>query len=91
MVSHRLKWLKKSAAPEVKKDKAATQAEKRELEKLPVMIEKLEGEQAAIYALMAEPGFYEKTPEEISAQKFHLELITDQLAVMYKRWEELEK
>jgi len=65
--------------------------EQRELKDLLKKIEKVEAGQAELYALMAEPGFYQKDPKEISRIKLQAEAYSAELATMYDRWEHLEK
>ncbi|MDD5225604.1 MAG: ATP-binding cassette domain-containing protein [Candidatus Omnitrophica bacterium] len=66
-------------------------AEQRELKDLLKKIEKAEAEQEELYKLMAEPGFYQKDPKEISRIKLQAEGLSSELAQMYDRWEALEK
>ena len=65
--------------------------EQRELAGLLKKIGKIELEQEKIYATMAEPGFYQKDPKEISRIKLQAEAFSAELAKMYDRWESLEK
>ena len=64
--------------------------EKKELERLPEQIQKLEEEQDGIYALMGEPGFFKGDPKEIARARDRAEAIIDELLKVYQRWEELE-
>ena len=66
-------------------------AEQRELKELLRKIEKTEAWQAELYDAMAEPGFYQKDPKEISRVKLQAEAYSAELAQMYDRWEHLEK
>jgi len=66
-------------------------AEQRELKDLLKKIEKAEVGQAGLYDLMAEPGFYQKDPKEISRIKLQAEAYSAELSQMYGRWEQLEK
>ena len=61
--------------------------EQRELKDLLKKIEKVEEGQAGLYDLMAEPGFYQKDPKEISRIKLQAEACSAELAQMYDRWE----
>jgi ATP-binding cassette subfamily F protein uup len=63
----------------------------RELTTLLKKIEKAEAEQEAFYKVMAEPGFYQKDPKEISQVKLQAEALSAGLAQMYDRWEYLER
>ncbi|MCE9612635.1 MAG: ATP-binding cassette domain-containing protein [Lentisphaerae bacterium] len=64
--------------------------DKRELEGMPLLIEKLEAEQAACHARMADPAFYRQPGEEIARTKQQAETIANQLDTAYHRWGELE-
>jgi len=54
-------------------------------------IEKVEAGQEGLYKIMAEPGFYQKDPKEISRIKLQAEAFSAELAQMYGRWEHLEQ
>jgi ABC transport system ATP-binding/permease protein len=71
--------------------RALTHKEERELERLVVKIQKLEEDREAIHALMAEPNFYQKDPQEITKVKIKLELLEDELLEAFQRWEILEE
>ena len=79
---------KASAAPE--KARKLSYKEQRELESLPALIEKLEGEQEAIHQRMADPAFYQQAGNEVSAVKERLEALEAELLEAYDRWEALE-
>ncbi len=64
--------------------------EKRELERLPQKIEKLEGEQADLHAKLADPTFYQQSGDEVTTATERLNEIEQQLSSSYARWEELE-
>ena len=64
--------------------------EKKELKKLPSLIEAMETQQDQLLEKMAEPDFFRKAPQEISQIKLQLELIEDELLKTYERWEYLE-
>ena len=68
-----------------------SQVEERELKVLLKKIEKTEAGQEELFRLMAEPGFYQKDPKEISRVKLQPEAYSAELAQMYDRWECLEK
>jgi ABC transport system ATP-binding/permease protein len=65
-------------------------AEKRELDKLPAQIEALESEQAEWGRRMAEPAFFAQDPGEIARAQQRLRQIETELAGAYQRWEQLE-
>jgi ATP-binding cassette subfamily F protein uup len=64
--------------------------EQRELEGLPLRIEKLEREQEEIFILLADISFYQRTPEEIQRVNSRLEAVAQELLEAYQRWEYLE-
>lgn len=63
--------------------------EKQELEVLPLLIEKLEAEQAELQDSMANPEFFKQHAENISTETSRLQSLADQLLKHYQRWEEL--
>ncbi len=65
-------------------------AEQQEAKGLPAKIEKVEAEQAALFKLMADPAFYQKSPGEISKASERLDQLARDLQSLYQRWEELE-
>lgn len=62
-----------------------------ELQSLPVTIEKLEAEIAALHEQMAQPSFYQQSGAQIAEQQAKLKDVEAKLATVYKRWEELEQ
>ena len=65
--------------------------ERKELDGLPALMEKLEKEQAALHAEMAGAGFYSRDPAAIAtATKRDAKLTTD-LEAAFERWGELEE
>ncbi len=78
----------KKAEPE-KKEKISA-AEAREMKTLPGQIEKLEGEQEKLYKLMADPAFYQKSPDEITQTTAKADALAQELQKLYQRWEHLE-
>jgi ATP-binding cassette subfamily F protein uup len=64
--------------------------EKRELQDLPLVIERLETEKHALFAAMAAPGFYATPAEEIARSKDRLAAIDGEIHEAYERWSELE-
>ncbi|MFH7326554.1 ABC transporter ATP-binding protein, partial [Desulfurivibrio sp. C05AmB] len=57
---------------------------------LPARIEALEAEQAELLALMAAPDFFRRPPAELAVHQARLSALEEKLAVIYRRWEELE-
>jgi ATP-binding cassette subfamily F protein uup len=64
--------------------------EQKELEGLPALIERLEGEQGRMHAQMAEPTFYQKPGPEIASASARAAAIDAELQAAYARWELLE-
>jgi ABC transport system ATP-binding/permease protein len=64
--------------------------EERELESLPLTIEKLEKEQEEIFALLADINFYQRSPQEIDRVNARSEALAEELLKAYQRWEYLE-
>jgi ABC transport system ATP-binding/permease protein len=64
--------------------------DQRELESLPQRIEDLETEQADIHARLSDPEFYRKGGGTLQELQARLEVLQDELALSYARWEELE-
>ncbi len=65
--------------------------ESRELEALPGEIEAMETRQAELEALSADPGFYDREPEEVQALLKELAEIGPSLEERIERWGELEE
>jgi len=84
----------KTAAKVVKAEPVKEQArrltfkEKKELEALPAMIEKLESELAQLHETMADPAFYKKGAD-VAAVTGRAGALKMQLDKAYARWEEL--
>lgn len=79
--------------PKPAKDKAGnplSPEEKKELKNLPGKIEKLEAEQAQIYARLSDPAFYQKNPGEVAQATAQADALAQDLAQLYQRWEQLE-
>jgi ATP-binding cassette subfamily F protein uup len=80
-----------TASEQGKNTPGFSQTEQRELKDLLKKIEKAESGQEELFALMAEPGFYQKDPKEISRIKLEAEALSAELSKMYSRWERLEE
>lgn len=86
--------------PEQEKVKTTSQAlassrklsfkDKKELEELPKRLEQAETEQQGLLQQMAAPGFYKNSGEAITKANERLAELEQQIADLYKRWEELE-
>ena len=83
----------KATAPPPRKSrkKALSYRQRQELEALPERIDRLEEEKEALFAAMADPGFYQKDAAEIRKARERVEALDDELAQCYERWEELEE
>jgi ATP-binding cassette subfamily F protein uup len=80
----------------VKKKKPVVQRrltfkEQKELDGLPLKIEKLEEEQEALYKLLADFNFYQGDPAEVQRVKARSSSLSDELQKAYQRWEYLEE
>jgi ATP-binding cassette subfamily F protein uup len=64
--------------------------DQRALEQLPLEIETLEAEQAALHARLADPALYQGGGSEVAAAKARIETLAAELANCYERWEALE-
>ncbi|MFA6600486.1 MAG: ATP-binding cassette domain-containing protein [Candidatus Omnitrophota bacterium] len=64
--------------------------EKRELEKLPEKIQKLESEQEQLYAVLGDPAFYQKERGEIAQTQERSDTLARSIQELYARWEYLE-
>jgi ATP-binding cassette subfamily F protein uup len=62
----------------------------RELEVLPEKIERLEREQAALFASLADPSFYRSEGRAIAKARSRLDEVENELASAYRRWEDLD-
>lgn len=67
-----------------------TYKEQKELDSLPLKIEKLEEEQKALYRLFADLAFYQRGPQEINRAKARSEELSLELEEANERWEYLE-
>jgi len=80
--------------PEQKKVKAEKKKlsykDQRDLDELPVKIEKLEAEQERLHAQMADTNFFQQDKNEIVKAQDLLKETEQALEACYQRWEELE-
>ena len=65
--------------------------EKRELESLPAVIERLEQEQQTLHELLSSPDFYQQEKEKVLSVQRAVVDVENQLAEAYRRWEELDR
>jgi ABC transport system ATP-binding/permease protein len=77
------------AKPEAPKKKRSFH-EQRELDSLPVVIETLETEVAALHAAMAEPDYYRQPGDLLARDQARLRELESRLATAFTRWEALE-
>lgn len=64
--------------------------EERELAAMPDMIAALEEEQEQLHSTLADPGFYKSAGPDVVILNNRLEGLAAELALAYRRWEELE-
>lgn len=76
--------------PNSKKSKLSYQ-EKRELDQLPRLIEKLEHDLLRIQSTLADPNFYQENANLITKTNIELAEIQQKLAESYARWDVLEQ
>ncbi len=65
--------------------------ENKDLEEMPLLIERLEKEQDEIYAVMAGADYYKKTPEEIKSIDERSEKIKEELSAAFERWDYIDQ
>jgi len=64
--------------------------ERRELDELPVVIARLEAEQAAVHERLADPELYRSAAGLVAELRERLATVQAELVAAYARWEELE-
>ena len=79
----------KSSTPEQKPSRKLSHKEKRELDELPLKIEKWEAELLELQLLMATPDFHKKAPITIKNTQESINKIEAELKQAYARWEAL--
>ena len=72
------------------RQKKEQEARQKELEELPLLIEKLEEQQQSLAVAMSDPGFYQQDEAEIAASAAKLKKLEEDLNLAYMRWGELE-
>ena len=65
--------------------------EKKDLDEMPLLIEKLEKEQSELYTLMSDPEYFKKSPEDMKLNDDRSDQIKQELATAYDRWEYLDQ
>jgi ATP-binding cassette subfamily F protein uup len=65
-------------------------AERRELDKLPEKIQKLESEQEKLYAILSDPSYYQKDRGVIAETQTQADTLAQNIRDLYARWEHLE-
>jgi ATP-binding cassette subfamily F protein uup len=76
--------------PKQERPRKLTFKEKRELDELPLRIENLESEIAALHKKIADPEFYRTAGAAVADVNNRLEDIERELAATYNRWQELD-
>ncbi len=79
-----------TAKPAATKEQKRSYKDKRELEALPALIEKLDAEIGKLTAAMSDQEYFRQPASDIAAANARLKDLNEQLAQAYKRWEELE-
>lgn len=79
------------ARPPRERPRKLTFKEERELEALPPRIEALEAEQQDLYRTMADPAFYQQGGQAVVRTQNRLDVLEQELAEAYQRWEILEE
>ncbi len=85
-----VKQKKNFAAKKTNEKTKLTFKEKKELESIPQEIEEKEKRKHEIFALMADPVFYQESGSKIAEIKEELEELEKDLVFLFARWEELE-
>ena len=78
------------AAPVVAKGRKLNNKEQRELEELPKLIARLEDEQSAISAMLADPSIYKEKAAEVKRLNVRFAEIDQLLLESLERWEAIE-
>jgi len=81
---------KTSKPKEISTSKKLSFQDQKELNSLPIKIEKLESRQEEIHTQMSVPDFYQNHPDEMMQLNRELGKIESDLLELYQRWEELE-
>ena len=76
--------------PKKDRPRKLTFKEKRELDELPLRIETLERDIAALHKKIADPEFYRTAGAAVADVNNRLEEIERELATTYNRWQELD-
>jgi ATP-binding cassette subfamily F protein uup len=63
--------------------------EQKELEELPLLIDKLESENEILQTAMANPAFFKRPADEMAKDMNRVKTVGEKLAKAYQRWEEL--
>lgn len=73
------------------KSKKLSYKDQKELNELPALIEKLEGEQSDLQKLISDETFYQQTPDQITAAFEKIKAVELALEQAYQRWGELDR
>jgi ATP-binding cassette subfamily F protein uup len=65
--------------------------ERKDLDEMPGLIERLEKEQEELYLTMTDPEYYKKTAEEIKTINERSEKIKEELSTAFDRWDFLDQ
>jgi len=78
-------------APASRKPDRLSHKEQRERQELPALIEKLEGEVAALHATLCDVALYQKSPAAVDAAKARLPQAEAELEGAFARWADIEE
>ncbi len=79
-----------ASTPIKEKPKKLSFKEQKELDEMPVLIEKLEKEQADLTTQTVDPKFYQQSADKIAETLDKLKQVSEKIKTTYARWEELE-
>jgi ATP-binding cassette subfamily F protein uup len=77
--------------PVAPKPRKLSYKEQRELDSLPATIQRLEAEQAALTAAIADPELFRRNLAEANAAVARLQAVGKELEAAFARWEALEE
>ncbi|MEJ2518737.1 MAG: ATP-binding cassette domain-containing protein [Desulfuromonadales bacterium] len=78
------------AKPRPQRSRKLSFKEKRELDQLPVQIEGLESEMAALHEKLADADFYRTSGDQVATVNARIRQLQAELTASYQRWEELD-
>ncbi len=79
-----------SPTPGAAKPRKLSYKDQRELDGMPELIQRLEGEQGELIAKIADPALFRRSPADATAAAQRLQAVEKELEVAFARWEALE-